>query len=788
LAIAGNKTDQEDTMFKRPYFLGLLAIVLVSFLFLAKASGRQVIKPQDRADQAERLWSTSAHADKTGEPFTHWNEEGEIPTTCAKCHSTPGFRDYIGADGSTPDVVDKAAPTGTTVECTACHAAPENGVLNNRTYVIFPSGVKVADLGPESMCMTCHQGRASTDTVNAAITKAGVTSNDQVSSKLSFINVHYFASGATQFGTVARGGYQYAGKSYDARFAHIPGYNACQVCHNPHSLKVDLEACNTCHIGIKDPKDIRFYGSWEDYDGDGNYTEGMYYEIEAIREIEYNAVRAYAGEVVGKPIAYDTSTYPYFFNDKNDNGVVDSDEADSSNGYSSFTARLLRAAYNLQVAVKDPNSYAHGGKYIIELLYDSIQDLNSGLEGAAAAPGITRPNPLEPVQASSRVHGARRDRGYPLREDEPVAENSVEPSAASTAPLYAPYPSTGLIRTDEGHFDGSAEPWRHWDAQGEVPASCAKCHSPEGLPYLLENGKIDKGLEISNGLLCMTCHTSPPLTRYFASVPFPSGVAVDLGDASNLCLNCHQGRASKQTIDKSIASGPGPYNLTNIHYYAAAASFFGSEVHGGYEFSGKTYAGRNLFPNHNALFTDCIECHMGTKSFNRKHDDSDALFHNVQAPNPADCVYCHGQDVSQPHPGADPRQFEFSGIRPGQVPDLDADGNTHESLQDEIAGLEDVLYARLQAYGSGIGSPIVYSGESYPYFFNDLNGNGRPDPDEMTFPNQYKFTAPMLRAAYNFLLSKKEPCGYIHNYRYIAQLLLDSIEHLGGNVKKYTWR
>jgi len=33
----------------------------------------------------------------------------------------------------------------------------------------------------------------------------------------------------------------------------------------------------------------------------------------------------------------------------------------------------------------------------------------------------------------------------------------------------------------------------------------------------------------------------------------------------------------------------------------------------------------------------------------------------------------------------------------------------------------------------------------------------------------------MLKAAYNYHMSHKEPCGYIHNHRYVAQLLVDSI-------------
>ena len=772
-------------MLKRPYLLSILVVVFALSVFLTSANAGKQIKIQSKADHAKRLWSTSGHADKTAEAFNHWNEDGSIPTSCAKCHSTPGYQDYIGADGSAFNVVDKAAPLGTTVECAACHADPEKGIVHNHTAVVFPSGVEVKDLGPEALCMECHQGRASTNSVNASIASAGAASDDTPSSKLRFINVHYFASAATQFGTVVKGGYEYAGKTYDARFAHIPGYNACHVCHNPHSLEVEIEACNTCHTGIKDPKDIRYLGSLVDYDGDGNMTEGMFYEIATLKEILYENLRVYAREVIGKPIAYDGLTYPYFFNDKNDNGVVDSDEADAANGYGSFSPRLLRAAYNYQVSVKDPNAFAHGGKYVIELVYDSIEDLRSASEADLSAGSIHRPNPAGPFQATGQ-NQTDKSRSLPRRSDQSLEQNMVERRDDLSIRQTEDEGLGSLHRTDEGHFNGSDMPFRDWDADGAVPATCAKCHSAEGLPYLIQNGAIDKAMPISNGFLCSTCHTEPPFTRAPGPVKFPSGAIKDLGDASNLCISCHQGRAAKKTVDSSIASGSGPYRFTNIHYFAAAASYFGHEVQGGYEFSGKTYAGRNPYNSHIGIFTDCIECHFSTKSFNRKQDDSDNIFHNT-LPSKEDCVVCHGNDVAQPHP-ADASRFEFEGIRPANIPDYDADGNTSESIQAELDGIEDVLYAQLQAYGNSIGNPIAYDEAAYPYFFSDLNGNGVVDSEEADSSNSYKFDAPTLRAAYNFQFSKKEPCGYIHNAIYLAQLMADSIEHLGGKVTKYTWR
>ena len=60
---------------------------------------------------------------------------------------------------------------------------------------------------------------------------------------------------------------------------------------------------------------------------------------------------------------------------------------------------------------------------------------------------------------------------------------------------------------------------------------------------------------------------------------------------------------------------------------------------------------------------------------------------------------------------------------------------------------------------------------------------------ENIYPNRFTFfDAKLLRAAYNFQVSKKEPNGFIHNSMYIAQLLVDSISHIRGDVTPYTWR
>lgn len=49
----------------------------------------------------EEQWVASAHNDAESEAFVHWDADdpAQIPENCAKCHSTPGYIDFLGADG-----------------------------------------------------------------------------------------------------------------------------------------------------------------------------------------------------------------------------------------------------------------------------------------------------------------------------------------------------------------------------------------------------------------------------------------------------------------------------------------------------------------------------------------------------------------------------------------------------------------------------------------------------------------------------------------------------------------
>jgi len=651
-------------------------------------------------------WQKSAHADAEAAAFTHWNSENppEIPATCAKCHSSQGFLDYVGADGSEAFKVDANAPVGSVITCNTCH----NAATQALTTVKFPSGAELTGLGREAVCMTCHQGVASKVQVDEAIAKAGATDEDKVVGELGFINVHYYAAAISRYGSQVKGGYEYDGKRYDVLFEHVAGMQTCTDCHDSHSLEVKVETCSTCHEGATTTealRNIRMASSEVDYDGDGDVKEGIYYEIDGLRQMLYQAIQAYASEVAGTPIVYSAEAYPYFFIDTNKNGQPDEDEIKFPNRYNAWTPRLEKAAFNYQVSVKDPGGYAHGGKYIIQLLYDSIESLNEKIS--------------QPIDLS-KAH-----------------------------------------RIDPGHFAGSEEAFRHWDADGKVPGACVKCHTAEGLPQFLAEG-VNISMTPSNGLMCETCHSDVrTFERYkVEAVTFPSGakLAFENNNDANLCLNCHQGRDSTVTVARAIAGKDADtvdekLSFRNVHYFAAGATLFGTEAKGIYEYPGKQYVGRF---KHTQGFETCTDCH-----------DAHALEVKTSS-----CKGCHQVD----DPGL---------IRMTSKADYDGDGDTQEGLKGEVETMRDILYAAIQAYAKDVvGKPIVYSPAAYPYFFNDTNSNGQTDPDEINPQNRYaSWTPRLLTAAYNYQYAQKDPGGYAHNGVYVLQALYDSIEDLGKKVK-----
>lgn len=401
---------------------------------------------------------------------------------------------------------------------------------------------------------------------------------------------------------------------------------------------------------------------------------------------------------------------------------------------------------------------------------------------------------IAPYHATKNITGTHYD-DPATQEQEGINVNKASDSACANC--HNPHSTDTTINKrwiESGHADFKGAPWTEddWKDNGNPNATpptfgqqaCQRCHTATGYINRLKdpatydanvtNHVVNNDYSYLTGLqnevlYCNACHTDSAFNRRTISpVGFPSGLTADMGDDSNLCMACHQGRNSKVQIDAKVAGGPPPYTFTNIHYFAASASLFGTDVKGGYEYNGNTYEGRNKFTAHNGKRDTCVKCHAreGSAEFPDHHFK----------PEVKDCSGCHTGIT------------DFGDIRPGGITDWDGDGSTTEGLKGEIEGLRAALYTAIRAYAEAVIVPtnagwyICYDsvGASGQYFFKDVNNNGVKDADETQAYN--KFDAKLLEAAYNYQVSTKEPCGHIHNAKYIGQLLYDSIKDLGGDA------
>ena len=308
------------------------------------------------------------------------------------------------------------------------------------------------------------------------------------------------------------------------------------------------------------------------------------------------------------------------------------------------------------------------------------------------------------------------------------------------------------------HANAQSEAFRHWDTEGEIPGNCAVCHSTTGVVDYLAgpqalSGVIDHPVAIGTTVECAACHN--PGADALQGVLFPNGEVIDRPKGSAVCSVCHQGRTTTGTVvaaleglaDDAVSTDIG---FINIHYAAAASTQLGGAAMGGYEYPGLEYAGPFA---HVDAFDTCVSCHGAHRT-------------QVQLES---CTTCH-QGVS-----------DFRAIR---TTAMDILGTGDKS--DGIAVVVDELHARLSAaimtYAAEIGGgAIVYSETAYPYFFSDLNANGRVDEGEAAFANRYQSWTPrLLRAAYNYQFVNKDKGAFAHNPHYAIQLMIDSMKDLAS--------
>ena len=526
---------------------------------------------------ATAKWATSGHADNSSLAFRDWdnatNPYATVSKSCASCHSTVGFYEFLYTDNRTIQYPPLAL-NNHGLTCDTCHS---NRAADKTSVRFEASGQSVDYPGVASViCGQCHQGRTWGGTVDTNIKKAypaGDNSStvDKISSKISSTNPHYRAAFAALKASKSQIAYNYGNTGIAVDSTH-PGGTDCMVCHDQHSTEVRVvgqngqNLCQPCHF-FTDLNDVLSFPQKTAID----VKAAQLYSIIKLYAADSTTLDAAGHTKAQACIAFNNDANPYWFKDANCDGI--GDNLTSSGSYKTFTPRLAKACFNYLVYIKDPGIFAHNSKYALAFLDASINDI-------------------------------KKYKDYPISDAE-VATAEWELS---------------------GHADSTSLAFRDWDNAtnplATVSKSCASCHSTVGFNEFLITGNrtiVNPPLAVNNyGISCYACHSLEAASK--TTVKFEgSGQVVDHpGVASVICGQCHQGRAWQGTVDVNIKKGyPAGDNATTIdkisskiastnpHYRAAFAALKAAESRIGYDYGDLTIAVDSTHPGG----TDCMFCH-----------------------------------------------------------------------------------------------------------------------------------------------------------------------------------
>jgi hypothetical protein len=696
----------------------------------------------------------------------HFNSAGALgghsTGTCSRCHNSEAFRAFIGdptvtgGDGL-PHLAEVATFTfsGTTkgMVCVTCHNSvsdPTTGTL--RTHQ-FPSGKVVTTDAKTAICSQCHDGGRPAYEVaqlNKQLTLAPVPAT--VDAQLTAtganktVRAHYLPAASTLFGADASNWAEYAGNIYTARNQH-GGVASCVDCHDAHNgdvvANVKATTCGKCHFNeltllpvanFAELEESRQFGFEGDIDGDG-VVESLKLEIDGLRAKLLTAIQSYATNVVGTAICFDNSaTNPNRFY---------LDDGTSVNGrcgaqvteYNKYTPRLLKAAYNYMIATNDVGAWAHNPRYAIEVIYDTIADLNVALAPAG----------------KQVANGKRAFNGHF--------------GAADAASPYA-----AMIY----HGGSNAVTGEVLPSMGFTSAACYQCHGGKvGLDTYLAGAPaaiaaIPAGGKVS-AFQCSTCHVDggdmtglrsdikkvyfPPQKAGAASAGEVIFEAANLPKTFAICGTCHSARENKKSIDnKNLVNGTFSTTLVNPHYLGAAATVMGTRTKSWYEYDGKAYTAFPAFwkagtngdapgPHGSPHGADCVGCHQAKES---KHSfEVDYAY----------CGTCHAGNYALA-----PKEEEYTSMK-----------------AELLAALDAYAAANLTAFQTANGADatgICYDGNVYGYVLVKKAAG--------CSTTGAKLDGKAMKAGYNLHWMNKDPGGWAHNEYYVMQLVYDSIVDLGG--------
>ncbi|MDD2310492.1 MAG: cytochrome C [Desulfuromonadaceae bacterium] len=333
--------------------------------------------------------------------------------SCQKCHTATGASNILTSpatyDPKNNDFSHLASwksTTGSTqnevLYCWGCHSNSGSGVVRNPGAVTAEynfNGAKAVfpDAGTSNVCITCHSGRDSGESI-IALADAGMNN-------VSFKNSHYMAAaglmyvksgfiafvdpntviGTSTYGksltSDADGGaltstHRKLGTAAMATDSHVGGQGLvtggpCITCHmssKHHTLEMDASAfngtCVKCHTA----------------EGTTTLTAENFKEvfIEEQAVPFQNALTLALSVLKAKyNISYNQAAYPYFYDDSLATVGAVKDWTRGGTLSAAEAKKLMGACFNINILMRDPAAYVHARTYARRLLYDSIDFLDN---------------------------------------------------------------------------------------------------------------------------------------------------------------------------------------------------------------------------------------------------------------------------------------------------------------------------------------------------------------------------------------------------------------------------
>lgn len=375
---------------------------------------------------------------------------------------------------------------------------------------------------------------------------------------------------------------------------------------------------------------------------------------------------------------------------------------------------------------------------------------NGGFDDVQAAHGWVMPTNFVPgnyaalpqalkdkanVQCEA-CHGAGSQHAFSLGETNKI---SVSFSAGDCAQCHAadPYHAIGVEWEHSLHAVATRYP------TGESRASCVRCHSAYGFVDYTEGKSAAESRTAYEAITCAACHDphgeagNPHMLRKIDTVTlFDKTTTVTNGGLGQLCMNCHVSRQNAisyvdgTSTNSNVSAQFGPHHGPQTDMLVGANAY--------------TYGKEIPSSAHSAAVKDtCVACHLqevsatspeftkvGGHTFRNHYADATNTFSLVGL-----CNDCHGNIDT----------FDFKRA------DYDGDGVV-QGVQTEVKGLLQQVALLLPP----VGSTNVASG--------------------------VKYTAPQLRALFNYKFVLEDGSYGVHNTAYAVGLLKASLADLTDDI------